>query len=112
MIVHTLIYKFPDSVTEEAKSEFFEQMGSLVLGTGLVRGYDYKPHLWLPADDRARGMTAASIAQFSCADLKTLEKFSELPEVYDFVTTWKSRLKFDAAYANHEVLAPYGGGDS
>lgn len=109
MIVHTLIYSFPDDVSEEARAEFFEQMRTLVLGTGLVRGFDHKPHLWLPADDRARGMTAASIAQFTCDDLAALQKFSELPEVYAFVTAWKSRLRFEAAYANHEALASSSG---
>ncbi|MEV2218169.1 hypothetical protein AB0H86_43235 [Streptomyces sp. NPDC050997] len=106
MIVHTLIYRFPDEVSEEARSEFFETMRALVLKTGLVKGFDHKPHLWLPADDRARGMTAASIAQFTCDDLESLQKFSELPEVYDFVTSWKARLQFEAAYANHEALTP------
>ncbi|GAA3292532.1 hypothetical protein Dvina_17860 [Dactylosporangium vinaceum] len=108
MIVHTLIYRFPDDVSPQSRAEFFQDMGSLTLGTGLVRGYDHKPHLWLPADNRARGLTAAAIAQFTCDDLKALETFSELPEVYDFVTTWKEKLRFEAAYANHEVLTPYG----
>ncbi|GGZ97219.1 Dabb family protein [Streptomyces echinoruber] len=106
MIVHTLIYRFPDDVAEEQRAEFFDAMRQLVLKTGLIKGFDHKPHLWLPADDRARGMTAASIAQFTCDDLDSLQKFSELPEVYDFVTDWKRRLRFEAAYANHEALTP------
>jgi hypothetical protein len=105
MIVHTLLYRFPDFVTEEEQQDFFTQMRAVALGTGLVGSFDSKPHHWLPADDVARGMTAVAIVQFTCADLASLKAFSELPEVYDFITQWKAQLQFEAAYANHDPLA-------
>ncbi|MGW3290679.1 hypothetical protein ACWDR3_39210 [Streptomyces sp. NPDC001002] len=104
MIVHTLIYRFPESARAEELDEFFAAARELVLGTGLMTAFDVQPHLWLAADERARGMTAAYIVQFACADLDTLAKFSELPAVYDFITDWKARLGFEAAYANHRQL--------
>jgi aromatase len=104
MIVHTLLYKFPDTVDEAQRNEFFAAMRDVVMGSGLVDAFDLKPHLWLPADRGARGMTAATIVQFTTDDLTALEKFSELPEVFDFITDWKSRVNFEAAYANHEPL--------
>ena len=107
MIVHTLIYRFPETVSAEEKKQFFSEMRELVVGTGLTEGFDLQPHLWLGADKGARGMTADSIVQFSCKDLATLDRFSQLPAVFDFVTDWKQRLHFEAAYANHEELHPF-----
>jgi aromatase len=104
MIVHTLLYRFPESASEEDVSGFFTAMRELVLGTGLVEGFDVRPHLLLGADKGARGMTAQWVVQFTCADLSVLDRFSQLPAVFDFVTDWKSRLNFEAAYANHEQL--------
>jgi len=108
MIVHTLIYRFPESVSTDEKQAFFTAMRELVVGTGLTEGFDVQPHLWLGADKGARGMTADSIVQFTCKDLETLDQFSQLPAVFDFVTDWKQRLHFEAAYANHEQLNPFG----
>jgi hypothetical protein len=105
MIVHTLLYSFPAEVPEADRAAFFAALRELVESTGLVEAFDVKPHLWLTADERARGMTAASIAQFTTKDLATLDEFSKLPVVFDFVTDWKGKLHFEAAYANHEPLA-------
>jgi hypothetical protein len=104
MIVHTLLYRFPETASEDDIDSFFAEMRELVLGTGLIDGFDLRPHLLLGADKGARGMTAQWIVQFTCADLADLDRFSQLPAVFDFVTDWKSRLKFEAAYANHEQL--------
>ncbi|NGO70287.1 hypothetical protein [Streptomyces boncukensis] len=104
MIVHTLIYRFPETTRAEDLDAFFAAARELVVSTGLMTGFDVKPHLMLPADERARGMTAAYIVQFACDDLEALAKFSELPAVFDFITDWKERLGFEAAYANHEQL--------
>ena len=108
MIVHTLIYRFPKTVPDSEIREFFDEMRELVLGTGLTEGFDLAPHLWLGADRGARGLTADWIVQFACPDLATLDRFSQLPAVFDFVTDWKGRLGFEAAYANHEQLNPFG----
>ncbi|GAB3497758.1 hypothetical protein [Amycolatopsis cihanbeyliensis] len=104
MIVHTLLYKFPESAAKAEVDEFFSAMRKVAMGTGLVHRFDLKPHLALPADQGARGLTAATIVQFSTENLAALQKFSELPEVFDFITDWKARLDFEAAYANHEAL--------
>ncbi|MEU4575115.1 hypothetical protein ACBI99_30650 [Nonomuraea sp. ATR24] len=105
MIVHTLIYRFPASATEGDQEEFFTAMKELLDRNPLVKGFDYRPHLWLPADERSRGITASKIAQFTTETLEDLKTFSEIPEVYDFTTQWKQKLRFEAAYANHEPLS-------
>ncbi|MFI6348036.1 hypothetical protein [Streptomyces sp. NPDC050560] len=104
MVVHTLIYRFPDGTRQEEIDAFLAAAQRVVMSTGLMTAFDVKPHILLPADERARGMTAAYIVQFACDDLEALAKFSELPAVYDFITDWKARLGFEAAYANHEQL--------
>lgn len=104
MIVHTLLYRFPDTTSDADVAEFFTEMRELVMGTGIIDSFDLRPHLLLGADRGARGMTAQWIVQFTCAGLDALDRFSQLPAVFDFVTDWKSRLNFTAAYANHEQL--------
>ncbi|PZG53354.1 hypothetical protein C1I98_05525 [Spongiactinospora gelatinilytica] len=105
MIVHTLIYRFPATVTEQDQQEFFAAMKELLDRHDTIKGFDHRPHLWLPADKGSRGITASAIAQFSTESLDDLKTFSETPEVYDFTTQWKGKLQFEAAYANHEQMS-------
>ncbi|WP_188190201.1 Dabb family protein [Nonomuraea sp. SYSU D8015] len=105
MIVHTLIYRFPSSVTEGDQEEFFTAMKELLDRHSLIKGFDYKRHMWLPADKGSRGITASAIAAFTTETIDDLKTFSETPEVYDFTTQWKQKLQFEAAYANHEPLS-------
>jgi aromatase len=110
MIAHTLIYRFSPETDEDDIQSFFDGMRGIVTGSGLVETFDFKPHLLLPVDEGSRGTTATHIAQFSCADLPTLQKFSELPAVHEFIRKWRSKLQYEAAYANHEeMLSPKNG---
>jgi ribosome-associated toxin RatA of RatAB toxin-antitoxin module len=104
MIVHTLIYRFPAGADAKSIQSFFDGLRGLAAGSGLVVAFDCKPHLLLPVDEQSKGMTATHIAQFSCADLPDLQKFSELPAVHEFIAQWRSTLKYEAAYANHEEM--------
>ncbi len=104
MIAHTLIYRFSPETDEADIQSFFDGLRDAVTGSGLAANFDYKPHLLLPADEQARGTTATHIAQFSCVDLPTLQKFSELPTSHEFIAKWRSKLQYEAAYANHEVM--------
>lgn len=104
MIVHTLIYRFPAEAGEREIQGFFDGLRDLATGSGLVATFGCRPHLLLPVDEQSRGMTATHIAQFSCADLATLQKFSELPAVHEFITKWRDKLQYEAAYANHEEM--------
>lgn len=104
MIAHTLIYRFSPGTNEEDIQSFFDGMRGLVTGSGLVATFDCKPHLLLPVDKQSKGITATHIAQFSCVDLPTLQKFSELPVVHEFIKEWRSKLQYEAAYANHEEM--------
>ncbi|MGW6905703.1 aromatase/cyclase [Streptomyces sp. NPDC054940] len=104
MIIHTLVYRFADSVDEHQRQQFFSELEKLALGSGLVTHFGYGPHHRLPVDDHARGMTANAVAQFVCRDLDALRAFSELPPVHEHINAWRSRIEYDAAYANHDEL--------
>ncbi|MBC2876899.1 MULTISPECIES: aromatase/cyclase [Streptomyces] len=104
MILHTLIYRFADSVTESEQREFFDGLGELLLDSGHIEGFGWEPHQWLPVDARSRGMTGTAIAQYAARDLETLRTFSELPHVAEFLAGWRSRISYEAAYANHRPL--------
>ncbi|MCF3175865.1 aromatase/cyclase [Streptomyces sioyaensis] len=104
MIIHTLIYRFADAVTEQQREQFFGELKEIALGSGLVTHFGYGPHHRLPVDDKAKGMTANAVAQFACPDLTTLHTFSELPHVHAFISRWRAEVQYEAAYANHEDL--------
>ncbi|GAA3192055.1 hypothetical protein GCM10010468_00700 [Actinocorallia longicatena] len=108
--MHTLIYRFSPEAGEEKVRAFFDGLRDITIGSGLVSGFGWGPHLLFPVDERSRGMTATHIAQFSCADVATLRKFSETPAVHEFIGKWRGELDYECAYANHEELLPSGGG--
>ncbi|WP_039937304.1 aromatase/cyclase [Streptomyces himastatinicus] len=104
MIIHTLIYRFAESVTERQKEQFFTELRQIALDSGLISHFGHGPHHRLAVDETARGMTADAVAQFACQDLETLRTFSELPHVHAFISRWRAAMPYEAAYANHEDL--------
>jgi ribosome-associated toxin RatA of RatAB toxin-antitoxin module len=104
VIIHTLIYRFADSVADQDREQFFTELRDAALESGLIRDFGYGTHYLLPVDEQSKGMTGNAIAQFACADLATLRTFSELPLVHDLLTRWRSKVDYEAAYANHDVL--------
>lgn len=110
MIVHTLIYRFSPETGADRVRGFFDGLREITAESGLVSGFGWRPHVLLPVDEHAKGMTATHIAQFSCEDEATLRKFSELPAVHEFIARWRGELDYEAAYANHEEMLPSGSG--
>lgn len=104
MIVHTLIYRFPDTVAAAERDQFFAEMRTVALASGLVLAFGSGAHQRLPADRAAHGMTASAVVQFACPDLAALRTFSELPHVHALIGAWRDRTGYRAAYANHERL--------
>jgi aromatase len=111
MIVHTLIYRFSSETGDKDVRNFFDGLRDLATESGLVSTFDWRSHLLLPVDEQSKGMTATHVAQFCCTDLATLQKFSELPAVHEFITKWRKRLQYEAAYANHEQMLPSSSGN-
>jgi aromatase len=105
MITHTLIYRFAPGTDEEDIRSFFAGLRGLATGSGMVAAFDCKPHLLLPIDEHSKGITGTHIAQLTCADLATLRKYSELPGVHEFISKWRGKLRYEAAYANHEEMS-------
>lgn len=108
MIIHTLIYRFPDSVGVGERERFFTEMRDVALRSGLVTAFGFGPHRDLPADGAAHGMTASAVVQFACPNLAALREFSELPHVHALIAGWRDRTGYQAAYANHEPLLSEG----
>jgi aromatase len=106
MMMHTLIYRFADTVSVQDREQFFTELREVALQSGLVEEFGHTAHHWLPVDREAKGITATDIAQFACADAESLEKFSQLPHVHEFIARWRSAISYEAAYANHEDVLP------
>jgi aromatase len=110
MIVHTLVYRFPADAGEDRIQDFFDGLRGITAESGLVSAFGWQPHVLLPVDEGAKGMTATHVAQFSCIDVATLRKFSESAAVHEFIARWRKELRYEAAYANHEQILPPGSG--
>jgi aromatase len=104
MIVHTMLYRFPEKVAEEERDEFLSVIRDMALRTGLVRGFDHKSHQALPADAQASNPSSEVIVQFSCDSLDALRQFSELPALHGLMGQWKTKLQFETVFLNHEPL--------
>lgn len=111
MIVHTLIYAFEESVTQEQREQFLAELQHLTTSSPLVIGFDYAEHQWLPVDDKSKGTTGQVIASYVCPNLAGIKEFSERPETHEFISRWRQTISYRAAYANHrplQLLAPEG----
>jgi aromatase len=104
MIIHTAIYRFSESTTEQEREQFFAALRETVEKSDLILQFGYGPHYWMPIDAKAEGMPADIIAQFTCRNAEDLRKFSELPHVRAHVAHWRSKLTYQTAYANHDDL--------
>ncbi|MEU3711098.1 SRPBCC family protein [Streptomyces catenulae] len=104
MILHTLIYRFDDEVTEDQQRQFFDSLRELTEGSEHIEGFGHERHRWLPVDENAKGMTGQAVAQFAAKDLDALRAFSEQPHVHEFLADWRSRISYEAAYANHPEI--------
>ncbi|WP_158852613.1 aromatase/cyclase [Saccharothrix deserti] len=91
-------------MAEQDREQFFTELRDAALKSGLIKDFGYGAHYLLPVDEHSKGMTGNAIAQFACEDLPTLRKFSELPLVHDLLARWRSKIDYEAAYANHDVL--------
>jgi hypothetical protein len=104
MIVHTLIYSFPDAMTGRDREQFFREVETIMLGEGGASKFTYRPHLPLPSDAHAPVFAATDIAQVGFDSLDAIGKANALPAMGEFMARWQARFPYKVVWANHESL--------
>jgi hypothetical protein len=104
MIIHTLIYSFPDTMTDQDREQFFRELETMMLGEGGATKFTYRSHLPLPNDAHAPVFAATDIAQLGFDSLHAIEEASALPALREFMVRWQARFPYNVVWANHEPL--------
>jgi hypothetical protein len=105
MVTHTLLFSFPEEMTEADRERFFREGSALILGSGLARSYEYKRHIPL-ASDAAREapaeFTASAVALIKCASHEAMRELFAYPSLGEFVRSWQARFPYRVVTANTE----------
>lgn len=104
MIIHTLIYSFPDAMTGQDREQFFSEVEGIMLGEGSAIKFAHRPHLPLAYDAHAPVFAATDIAQIAFDSLEAIEDVNALPALREFIGRWQARFPYKLIWANHESL--------
>ena len=102
MIIHTLVYSFPPAMPEQDREQFFREVKTIMLDSGLAQKVEHRPHLALPADEHAPVFVASVAMQVSFPDLDALAAASALPAMGEFMGRWQKRFPYKVVWVNHE----------
>jgi hypothetical protein len=103
MVTHTILFSFPDEMSEADRDEFFREGIEMALESGLVLSYEHRPSIPLPTHVEPAFVPSA-IAQMRYADLESLRKYLQHPPVAEFVRRWRERFPYRAVSVNTEDL--------
>jgi hypothetical protein len=103
MTIHTLIFSFPDNMTQQDQDEFFSEIAPVMLASGAEK-FEHRPHQGLPADEHAPVFIASAIAQIQYPDLDTIAAAFRDPALGEFMGKWQGRFPYKVVWANHEPV--------
>ena len=101
MVTHTILFSFPDEMSQADRQEFFREGIAMAFDSGLVLSYAYKPSIPLPTHVEPAFVPSA-IAHIGYADLESLQKYLTHPPVKQFVRRWQARFPYRAVSVNTE----------
>jgi len=102
MIIHTLVFSFPDAMPQSDRDQFFREIGAVMVDEGHASKFEHLPHLPLPADAHAPVFAATDVAQIAFADLDAVDAAFGLPALHEFMGRWQSRFPYKLVWANTE----------
>jgi len=102
MVTHTLVFSFPDQMSDADRDQFFSEGSALILDSGLVESYEHKRSIPVASDVNASAFVASAIARARCADLDTMRKFFAYPPLIQFVRRWQDKFPYDVVWVNTE----------
>jgi hypothetical protein len=101
MVTHTILFAFPDEMSEADRDEFVREGTAMALDSGLVESYVYKPGIPLPHEVKPVFVPSA-MAQIRYADLDAMQAYLRHPPVREFVRRWQSKFPYQAVSVNTE----------
>jgi hypothetical protein len=105
MVTHTLIFSFPDDMTEADREQFFSEGSDLVLGSGLAESYQYKRHIPLASNAGTSAspvFTASVVTQIRCASLDVMRRLFAYQPLGDFTRRWHEKFPYNVVSVNTE----------
>lgn len=101
MVTHTILFAFPDEMSQADRDEFFREGTAMALDSGLVLSYAHQASIPLPTHVQPAFVPSA-MAQIRHADLESLQKYLVHPPVGEFVQRWRARFDYRAVSVNTE----------
>jgi hypothetical protein len=105
MVTHTLLFSFPEEMTEADREQFFREGADVVLGSGLAQSYRYERHVPLASGASAAvppAFATSWIARITCADFDAMRHLFASPRLGEFTRRWHGKFPYDVASANSE----------
>lgn len=105
MVMHTLIFSFPEQMSQADRDQFFREGSALVLGSRLAESYEHKRHIPVTSDAAASTspvFAASGVARIRCASLEAMRELFAYPPLGEFVRRWQSRFPYQVVSANTE----------
>lgn len=101
MVTHTILFSFPDEMSEADRDAFFSEGTAMALDSGLVESYEYQPSIPL-STHVAPVFAPSAMAQIRYADLDAMTAYLAHPPVGEFVRRWQLRFPYRAVSVNTE----------
>jgi hypothetical protein len=101
MVMHTIFFAFPDTMTDADRAEFFREGTEMALDSGLVESYVHKPNIKLPTHV-SPAFVPTEMAQMRYPDIESLQKYLKHPPVGEFVKKWQQKFPYQAVSVNTE----------
>lgn len=105
MVTHTILFAFPDEMSQADRDAFFREGIEMAMDSGLVLSYEYRPSITLPTHV-APAFVPSAMAQIRYADVESLRKYLTHPPVAKFVRRWRERFPYRAVSVNTEDVPP------
>lgn len=107
MVTHTILFAFPDEMTQADRDEFFAEGTAMALDSGLVESYQYKQAI--PLETHVQPVFVPSaMSQIRYADIDAMQAYLRHPAVKAFVRRWQSRFSYQAVSVNTADWTPQG----
>jgi hypothetical protein len=101
MVTHTILFAFPEEMSEADRAEFFREGTAMALDSGLVESYVHKPSIPLHTNVKP-AFDPSAMAQIRYADLESMRKYLIHPPVVEFVQKWRAKFAYQAVSVNTE----------
>jgi hypothetical protein len=103
MVTHTIVFSFPDDMSEADRDQFFSEGSAVVLASGFAEAYLHGRNIPI-VDEAAAALppifAASAIAYVRCADIDSAKKLFAHAPLGEFVKQWQAKFPYKAVSVN------------